>query len=165
MSCSAVRNSPYSRVLNTPLSAYGCVWFTIMLLVTMRLSRTAHCRGFGDGLPSYLSEDALFTALLLWILVGLVSVVYFVYAEWRIGAICPLCTVVHIIIIAQALLLRRSYAERLRRNPKAHIVLEVSQLFRAAAQWILGSAALTALALLVFNVFIDLNSKGWSLAA
>jgi uncharacterized membrane protein len=164
ISCSAIRNSPYSRFLGVPLAAFGVIWFFLMSLVSARQCRPI-ASGASKGQFTYIADDALFTAQIVWLGIGLVSVFYFVYAEFRVGAMCPLCTLVHIDIIAQVFLLRSCNTYRSRMNPRALLVTDLAKLLRATYVWIAAAAILSLLSLVVFNWYIDLTPSVWSLGS
>ena len=59
---------------------------------------------------------------LVWNCVGLVFVVYLVVAEYLLGAICPLCTAVHVLTCAQSYLSYRALMRLL--GEKSHLRAE-----------------------------------------
>ena len=86
ISCSAVTKSSYARILTTPVAILGVLYFLILAL----LSRKAE--------PKY------FTFMYLWSLLGTLFIIYLIYAEIQLGALCPLCTLIHLLIITIAIL-------------------------------------------------------------
>lgn len=95
-SCSAVLSSSYSKFGGIPTASFGIVWFVTTAVMCVWASK----------------NEALLKYLLGWSLVGLLSVFILVYTEiFLVGAICPLCTAVHILVITILVLtiyLRRS---------------------------------------------------------
>ena len=84
-SCSAVLSSSYSKFGGIPTASFGIVWFIVAATMCVWASR----------------NEALLKYLLGWSLVGLLSVFILVYTEiFLVGAVCPLCTAVHILVIA-----------------------------------------------------------------
>ncbi len=85
INCAQVLTSPQSVVLGLPLGVWGVVWFLVLGALVWRASSAA-----GAALPRR-----------LWVVVGMLSVVYFVYLELAvIGKICIFCTGVHLIVVA-----------------------------------------------------------------
>ena len=83
-SCSAVLSSPYSKFGGIPTASFGIVWFIVAAAMCVLASK----------------NETLLKYALGWSLVGLLSVFILVYTEiFLVGAICPLCTVVHILVI------------------------------------------------------------------
>lgn len=86
INCAQVLTSPQSVVLGLPLGVWGVVWFLVLGALVLRAGRT----GDGAALPRR-----------LWVVVGMLAVVYFVYLELAvIGKICIFCTGVHLIVVA-----------------------------------------------------------------
>jgi len=79
ISCETVLSSSYAKIFGAPNGYLGIAFFLIVLSL-IYLNK-----------PEYL---ALFNA------VGIGFVIYFVYAEYRIGSICPYCTLVHACVLA-----------------------------------------------------------------
>ena len=89
VSCSAVNSSPYSEVMGIPTAAFGALWFAAAIVLLYQIRNGA--RGFWKNSPFY---------LFAWCIAGLLTVIWLVYAEFfLIGALCILCTIVHIIVI------------------------------------------------------------------
>jgi uncharacterized membrane protein len=88
VSCRTVQKSPWAFFLGVPLAYFGIVYFLLGLCM-------------GIFLASPRTDDGEIAAgLVALVVIGLVSVVYFVVGEYSLGAICPLCTAVHILIVA-----------------------------------------------------------------
>lgn len=98
INCAQVTSSAASQVGPIPVAALGLAWFAVMLAWAARPRHAA------------LIPEA---GALLWAGLGLLFVLYLIYAElFLIGAICLWCTVVHISVIAIFLLtLDRSTAQ------------------------------------------------------
>ena len=126
VSCSLVNNSSFSEVFNVPVAVFGCVWFLVFFLMTLKAMDS--------------SEERLDLSMLFWAVVGLLSVIYFVVAEIILEALCPLCTVVHVIIVVMLLMLIRLYT--LKKFEFIDLKL-----------WAGLAIVLSLLVLVVFNVF------------
>jgi uncharacterized membrane protein len=89
--CETVLGSPSATVAGVPVAVWGLVWFVPQLAMVAMSLRA------GDR-PE---PAALRRAALLWILGGVVGVLWLVYQEIGvIGKICAWCTGVHVIILA-----------------------------------------------------------------
>lgn len=90
--CVKVTSSHYSHVLGVPVALLGLVYFVVMLgLLALSIARPDVAR--------------LRLARLAWATVGLVSVLYLVWAElYGVGAVCLWCTGVHIVTVLVFLL-------------------------------------------------------------
>ena len=79
VSCSYVNSSIYSELFNVPVAVFGALWFVFMYLF------------FVKNADSHLLE--------IWSVLGVLFVIYMIVAEFLLGAICPFCTVVHVIVL------------------------------------------------------------------
>jgi len=84
VSCSTVLNSPYGKILNVPVAIFGITWNAFFLYAVYRAMEDDRVQYF-------------ITGLYIWCSAGVGFVIYFVIAEMIIGALCPFCTIVHII--------------------------------------------------------------------
>jgi uncharacterized membrane protein len=96
ISCSKIKHSVYSEILNVPVAVGGVLWFVVLMLLA--LAAKAHERA--SSLPRTLPMNVYVSALFFWSFMGTVFVFYLVFAEFLLRAICPFCTIVHIITIA-----------------------------------------------------------------
>lgn len=85
-SCSVVNRSAYSELLGVPVAIFGAIWCAVIVFGAFRVLR-------GVKINYYL------TAILLWSFLGVLFIVYMVIAEIILGAICPFCTVIHILTL------------------------------------------------------------------
>ncbi len=83
INCENVLNSPYAYIFGIPIAVYGVIFFGIELLLLRRNNL-----------------DFVF----VWNGIGIGSVLYFMYLEWRIGSICIWCTGTHIVVLTLLLL-------------------------------------------------------------
>jgi len=91
ISCSIVNKSEYSILFNVPVAVFGFCWFLVLSVFGLVL---------WEGNPTnFRNWDQWTSALLLWTSAGIGFVVYLVAAEIILGAICPFCTVVHVICL------------------------------------------------------------------
>lgn len=80
-SCSSVLSSSYSKFMGIPVALFGLMWYIVASALSV--------------ISFKISIKRLF--LLSWAIVGVLSIPYFVYAEYIVGAICLLCTSAHIL--------------------------------------------------------------------
>jgi len=85
-SCSVVNRSAYSELFGVPVAIFGAIWCGVLVFGAWRVLQ-------GDKINYYL------TAILLWSFLGVLFIVYMVIAEIILGAICPFCTVIHILTL------------------------------------------------------------------
>lgn len=82
-SCSLARDSPYSVLFGVPLGAWGALWFIVLLSFTY-----------------FAFKEPLWKKLILfWSTLGVLFVAFFVWAEISLGALCPYCSITHLMII------------------------------------------------------------------
>ena len=95
VNCEQVTTSPESMIGPLPVAVFGVAWFLILLALVM-LPRL----GALPGAASQIWQ----TAQLSWSTVGLLVVLYLIYAElFLIGAICLWCSAVHVLVFVQFL--------------------------------------------------------------
>jgi uncharacterized membrane protein len=76
--CASVLDSPYSTVAGVPVSAFGIVWFAVLLVLTRLRS----------------------PLLRPWVWIGAAVVVVLVYTElFVVGAVCLWCSAVHVLVL------------------------------------------------------------------
>ncbi len=78
--CSFVNTSQYSLIFGVPAAILGIIWFVVL--------------GIFGG---YAYKHRKFARKLLgWTALGMLFVIYFIFAEIQLQEICKFCTVVHI---------------------------------------------------------------------
>lgn len=87
-SCTKVRRSKFSELFGVPIATFGILYNVVTLLVAIAGSKT---------LDEPLESSKYTAALFYWSLAGTGFVFYLIFAECIIGAICPVCTLVHVI--------------------------------------------------------------------
>tara|TARA_Y100000310_G_C20614292_1_gene779768 strand:+ start:716 stop:1543 length:828 start_codon:yes stop_codon:yes gene_type:complete len=80
VSCSIVNTSSFSKFLGVPLSVFGFIWSGFLILIAKEAKK----------------KRIFSLVLLLWSILGILSVIYLVIAEIILQALCPLCTIVHV---------------------------------------------------------------------
>src|SRR3989344_546597 len=84
VSCSVINSGIYSKIAGIPVATYGVAWFVMLGLLS----------GYSWKKESNISK------LVWWNVTGLLFVFYFIYIEFLLSTICPLCTVVHVLVLA-----------------------------------------------------------------
>jgi uncharacterized membrane protein len=78
--CTKVLHSSYAEVAGIPVSVFGLVWFAVMAGLALRPASTA---------------------MLVWVGVGVLTVLWLVFVElFRVDAICLWCTAAHACVLA-----------------------------------------------------------------
>ena len=143
VSCSLVNSSTFSEMFNVPVAIFGVVWFIVLVLLVIKSLMD--------------TKSALELPLVIWSLVGLLSVIYFVIAEIILQALCPFCTVVHVIV----LLILGLSIWMCKGDKKATLKKFKVGNYRG---WIALTIILNLLPLLYFNVFAGEQEDHSSLA-
>ena len=101
ISCSIINKSSYSKILSVPVAIYGVTWMSVLVAFTWKI-KTAE------------NADVVYfiTAHFIWSISGLLFCLYLIYAEIMLGAICPLCTGVHIICFLESYLAWRIFKQQ-----------------------------------------------------
>ncbi len=98
INCGSVLKSSYSVVPGTqiPVTVPGMIWFIVSGALA---GISIRCARVGSDEPEWLRP-----AHLVWCVLGLVSVLYFVFAEIvKLHALCEWCTGVHILVFLSLL--------------------------------------------------------------
>jgi len=127
ISCSLVNTSVYSVLFNVPVALLGALWFVIVSLMAWKALKR-------DG--------TLMAGLLGWSVLGTLFVIYFVIAEIILKAICPFCTLVHLIVLTTLVLSILLYQKQ---------KLSKKKIMKALKPWIVGIVILNLIPLIVFN--------------
>ncbi len=99
ISCSLVNSSIYSEIFGVPVAVFGLLWFAALFV----LAWSAYKR----------NDKSAEKRLLYWNIAGLVFVLYLIFAEILLKKICPLCTVVHGVVLVTLILSIYSYKKSL----------------------------------------------------
>lgn len=130
VSCSVVNTSIYSELFNVSVAVLGVIWFVVLLFM---------CR-------SVLKKDKVVVALMLgWSVIGALFVVYMIIAEIILQALCPACTVVHVVVFITLLLSAAIYKAE-KRKLKFQVLLE------RAKPWIGSIIFINIIPILIFNL-------------
>jgi len=84
-SCSVINKSIYSMLFNVPVAVFGVLWFVVMIGFSLKIWENPSDSSYWIG------------AHMAWSVIGALFCFYFIYAEFMLQAICPFCTIVHII--------------------------------------------------------------------
>jgi len=146
ISCSKVKNSPYSEMFNVPVAVFGVLWAAV--LVGLALAARAEDRASSSG---RIGNNLYAAGIFYWSLLGTAFVFYLVFAEFVLRAICPFCTAIHVITIAVFGLSLRLREQQTRKPTAIETAL--------ALRWWLVLAGLVAIAITVsFNLGSDAES-------
>ena len=126
VSCSLVNTSSYAELLNVPVAALGILWFIFLIIGTLKTNK----------------DKDLFPLLQLWVTIGLIFIIYLIIGEILLRAICPFCTVVHVI----TLIIFIMFTKKWNKEQKLSIALKKSR------RWIIAVILLHLLLLLIYNL-------------
>ena len=87
-------------------------------------------------------DKDLFPLLQLWVTIGLIFIIYLIIGEILLRAICPFCTVVHVI----TLIIFIMFTKKWNKEQKLSIALKKSR------RWIIAVILLHLLLLLIYNL-------------
>ncbi len=96
ISCTLVNQSSYSELFGIPVAFFGMFWFVGLAILTFYGQKEKHVE----------------VPLLLWSIVGLLSVAYLMHAEYVLKAICLWCTSVHILVMITTILAICAYRKK-----------------------------------------------------
>jgi uncharacterized membrane protein len=105
ISCSLVNTSEFSELFNVPVAVFGALWFVIMGLLAWKAMKK--------------KGEELYIPILGWSILGILFVIYMIIAEIILQALCPFCTVVHIIsvvVFVLAIILYKSSKNKLNKT-------------------------------------------------
>lgn len=132
VSCSLVNTSVFSEIFHVPAALLGALWFVSIILLCWKA----------------LSDKRFIPLMLAWSVVGVLSVIYFVVAEIILKAICPFCTVVHVIVLTLFVISIVLY-----KKSKAKLTSKLTlSTIRTAAPWLAVIAILNILPFILFNI-------------
>lgn len=137
ISCSLVNSSTYSELFNVPVALLGAVWCVILGLLALRA----------------IKNEKLLPALLGWSILGMLFIIYMIIAEFILGALCPMCTVVHVIVLISFILILYMY-NKLPNSEKILSFKQLSfkQLFNTLKPWLVIIVILNLIPLIVYNL-------------
>jgi len=129
VSCSLVNTSVFSEIFNIPVALLGSLWFVLMILLCYKALK---------------KEEIFVHSIFILSILGLVSIAYFVVAEIILKALCPLCTVVHLLLLSIFIL-----AFILHLKHKKHLWEKIVKNLR---MWIVGVVIIAIAIVVIFNV-------------
>ena len=132
VSCSLVNTSVFSILLNIPVALLGAIWFVFLGLISWKA----------------VNKNNLFTLLFVWNILGILFIIYFITAEIILKALCPLCTVVHVIVLITFVMSLLLY-KNLNKNERNFLSLEFLKKNRS---WILAIIIINLIPLIFFNL-------------
>ncbi len=130
ISCSLVNTSAFSELLNVPVALLGVLWFIFLLL----LARNA------------LTKDGTLAAgVFWWSVLGFIFVIYMIIAEIILKALCPLCTIVHIIVLINFIFAASEY-KKLEHKPAIRPLLKLLE------RWLFWLLVVSTIIFIAFNL-------------
>jgi uncharacterized membrane protein len=129
ISCSLVNSSSYSEIFNIPVAWLGVIWFIFLIYFTYKA----------------IKDKTIIPTLLYWNILGILFVLYFITAEIILRAICPFCTVVHIITaitLVLSILLFKAHKTK----------FDLKSFIKKSKLWLIILIVLGILSLIYFNL-------------
>lgn len=141
ISCSAVLDSPFAKIFGVPVAALGVSWYLILVSMAYLLVSSS------PVVPE------LVLLALAWCATGCVFVVYLLLVELHLGAVCPVCTVIHLLTIVHTVcayrVLRRLLVEK---SPHMRFADLVQASLLAAKPWLVRAAVAFIVPAVYFTV-------------
>eukprot|EP01102_Stenamoeba_stenopodia_P013975 TRINITY_DN4599_c0_g1_i1.p1 TRINITY_DN4599_c0_g1~~TRINITY_DN4599_c0_g1_i1.p1 ORF type:complete len:319 (+),score=45.32 TRINITY_DN4599_c0_g1_i1:172-1128(+) len=107
-SCALVNHSKFAVIFDVPVALLGVTWNIIFLLIGREISKS-QVKGQPTQTNDALHPEQFIMFQLLWTGIGFFFVLYFILAEVILGAICPLCTIVHFLVVVDLYCAWRMY--------------------------------------------------------
>jgi len=138
VSCSILNKSVYAKLFEVPVAIFGVTWMLVLVAFTWKIKT-------GD------KADVVYfvTAHFIWSIAGIGFCFYLIYGEIVVGAICPFCTVVHIICVIESYLAWRLYKQQ---KVFPTFVELLTYFFTMQMLWVLVIAGLHLVPLIFFNI-------------
>ena len=130
VSCSLVNTSVFSELFNVPVALFGALWFIVIMLMAWNALK---------------KERELIAGMLLWSAAGILFVAYMIISEFILQAICPVCTLVHIIVLVMLIISIILYKTQEPR-PKRDAII------KAAKPWLIGIIIINIIPIVYFNL-------------
>jgi len=92
ISCSAINKSVFSELFGVPIALFGVLWYLVLFVMSWKIYEEDR------------DLNIWITLQFLWTISGMFFVFYLIVAEIIVGALCPFCTIVHIICTVQFIL-------------------------------------------------------------
>ena len=128
VTCSLVNSSVFSEILNVPVALFGALWFVILISLAWKALK---------------KDGVLISGLLGWSILGILFVIYLIIVEIILQALCPFCTVVHVVIVITFVLALLLY----RKSTKSSF----DKIVKSAKKWLAVIIILNLIPLVVFN--------------
>ncbi len=143
-SCSRVLSSSYAVLFGAPVAVHGLSYFVLASVSSLL------CVLYGGASQAEfrVRRDVLLASFLV-SAVGLASVFYFVAAEYMIGSICPLCTMIHLFVVLTFVISLRQLREG------AFAVWSLGSLFDIASNrivFLMVAGVIVMLPIVIFNL-------------
>jgi uncharacterized membrane protein/glutaredoxin len=131
VSCSLVNSSKYAQFFHTPVALLGVLWFFLFLILIKKAFK----------------QDVFISLIHYWAVFGFLSILYFIWAEIQLKAICPFCTAVHTLILFSVILTFFIHRKQ-EQKPTA------KESWKAARPWVFFVIVITLLFILFFNYYL-----------
>ena len=150
ISCTAVLTSEYAQLFSVPIAFFGVTWNLFLIFFSLKIIQENITIIDLDSEKEKSSRLILYmwiSALLLWIIGGIIFVFYLVAAELILGAICPLCTIIHIFTFIEFY-----YSWKLFNGLKYKPLISIDNLINTFRYWFIVIAVVHLLLFVFFNL-------------
>jgi uncharacterized membrane protein len=129
VSCSYVNASIYSELFQVPVAFFGVIWSFIL----------------GGIAFNSIKDKERVSLLFVWSSLGVLTALYFIWAEFQLKAICPFCTVIHVITFLTLFI-------SLTLIKKHKLKIELVGIVKDAKNWIIFLTIAVILTLIYYNL-------------
>lgn len=149
ISCTAVLSSEWAELFSIPIAVLGVTWNLVLILLCVMAYQVGSEVKAEEKEGKYTSMKSYIwiSAILVWVAAGIGFVVYLLVAELILGAICPLCTIIHIFTIVEFY-----FSWKLFNNQTASASISIDDVIDTFKYWILVIALLHIVILIFFNL-------------
>lgn len=143
VSCARVLQSDWAVILGVPVAVHGVAYFVIA---------TAFALLVIYGSKEFRNARDASIVMLAVCVVGLLSCVYFIVAEVMLGALCPLCTLVHMAVAASTYVAWGLFRERTLNSGWTFGVESLVEVSMLRIAWLLIAFSVAITPVIVFNL-------------
>tara|TARA_Y100000310_G_C20673801_1_gene811722 strand:- start:1514 stop:2260 length:747 start_codon:yes stop_codon:yes gene_type:complete len=130
VSCSKTSASTYAEFFNVPIALFGALWFVVLIALSWYVLKR---------------DDSILISMPAWNVLGILFVIYLIIAEILLRSLCPLCTIIHVIILITFILSIVLYGKRETKPAR-------QELKKKLKPWLIGIIILNFIPLVLFNV-------------
>ena len=134
ISCSLVNTSDYSEIFNVPVALCGAIWFLFLFFMARDIKKRPETSNL----------------MLVWCALGLLFIIYMIIVEIILKALCPFCTLVHLIVIVVFILSIKLIDTK---NVFWKSNINIPTVLLKSKGWVAAIIILNLIPLILFNVW------------